>query len=224
MSDRSPWTLRQRLVKRSVDLLIATPAVVLASPLIGLATLAARIDTGQSGIFAQQRIGMHGRPVTVYKIRTMRTSGDSTVTAASDPRITPLGRWLRTFKIDELPQLINVVRGDMSLVGPRPDVPGFADLLAGDERVVLAVRPGITGPATLHFRHEELLLATVADPVAYNRDVLYPAKVEMNMAYVLHYSLQTDLRCLAGTLLQLSHREVGTTNERSGVVASSRSA
>ncbi len=181
MPERSPWTFRQRFLKRSLDLAIAVPALVVTSPIIVLAVIAARIDTGQAGIFAQQRVGMHGRLVTVYKIRTMRSSGPSTVTARDDIRVTGLGRRLRKFKIDELPQLANVVLGDMSLVGPRPDVPGFADLLADDERLVLAVRPGITGPATLQFRHEEETLASAADPEAYNREVIYPAKVAINL-------------------------------------------
>lgn len=222
-SDGSPWTTRQRVLKRSLDLVIALPALAVTSPIIAVAALAAHVDTKQSGIFAQERIGMHGRLVTIYKIRTMRAGGGTTVTTLADARVTSLGRWLRTFKIDELPQLVNVVRGDMSLVGPRPDVPGFADLLTGDERLLLAVRPGITGPATLEFRHEESLLATVADPDAYNREVVYPAKVKINIAYVRNYSMRMDIRYLAQTLLQVTHREQSTAERGPVAVASTRS-
>lgn len=209
MSERPPWTLRQRSLKRAIDLLLAIPALVAISPVIVVAALASRLDTGQSGIFAQRRVGRDGQLFTLYKIRTMAAAEAgmaSSVTTSTDARVTQLGRWLRTFKIDELPQLVNVVRGEMSLVGPRPDVPGFADLLEGEARVVLAVRPGITGPATLHYRHEEGLLAAVDDPESYNRDVVYPAKVRMNLDYVHNYSLRMDLRYLASTVRQVVHR------------------
>jgi lipopolysaccharide/colanic/teichoic acid biosynthesis glycosyltransferase len=206
MSEVSPWTRRQRLTKRSFDLLVAVPLCVLSSPVVALAIVSARLDTGQTGIFAQRRVGRNGRLFTLYKIRTMRHAGGSTVTTSTDSRVTTLGRWLRTSKVDELPQLVNVIRGDMSLVGPRPDVPGFADLLVGDERVVLAVPPGITGPASLHYRDEERLLSSVADPEAYNHDVVYPEKVRMNVDYVRRQSLATDLRYLGRTLLQTVHR------------------
>lgn len=206
MPDISPWSVRRRLVKRLFDLVVALPALVVTSPLIVLTALAARVDTGRSGVFAQVRVGRHGRPFTLYKIRTMSSAGESTVTTSGDARITNLGRWLRAFKLDELPQLVNVARGDMSLVGPRPDVPGFADLLEGEERVVLAVRPGITGPATLHYRYEEGLLASVADPERYNRDVVFPTKVRLNVEYVRTQSFRLDLRYLTRTLLQVVRR------------------
>lgn len=207
MPDASPWTLRQRATKRSLDLVLAVPALILTAPLVLVATLAARIDTHQSGIFTQGRVGRGGRVFTVYKVRTMRSAGASTVTTSTDSRVTALGRLLRATKIDELPQLINVVRGDMSLVGPRPDVPGFADLLTGGQRVVLQIRPGITGPATLRYRHEERLLASVADPEAFNRDVVFPDKVQLNVAYVANYSLRADLAYLGRTLQQVLARD-----------------
>jgi lipopolysaccharide/colanic/teichoic acid biosynthesis glycosyltransferase len=200
MSDACPWTLRQQLVKRLFDLVIALPALVVASPVIALSALAAWVDTGRSGIFSQQRVGRHGDLFTVYKIRTMRHLGSSTVTTSLDSRVTRLGRLLRASKADELPQLWNVACGQMSLVGPRPDVPGFADLLVGDERLILTVPPGITGPATLHFRDEETLLASVEDPQSYNQRVVYPAKVRMNLEYVRTQSLRTDLRYLVHTV------------------------
>lgn len=191
---------RQRALKRAFDLTVAIPLLVPALPVIAIAWLAATIDTCSNGMFTQERVGRDGTRFTLLKIRTMRAEGGSTVTTADDARITTLGAWLRRSKIDELPQLINVVRGEMSLIGPRPDVPGFADLLTGADRLVLGVRPGITGPAAVAFRHEQELLATVDDPEAYNRDVLWPAKVALNRSYVEDWTLVGDVRWLVGTI------------------------
>jgi len=202
MSETQGLTGRQRAVKRVLDLAIAAPVLVLTAPMIVGACLAARLATGQSGIFRQVRIGRDGQPFEVCKIRTMRVveGVDTNVTTGHDVRITPAGAWMRRWKIDELPQLLNVIRGDMSLVGPRPDVPGFADLLSGADRVVLSVRPGITGPATLAFRDEERLLTTVADPESHNRTVLWPAKVALNREYVASWSVGGDVQYLVDTL------------------------
>ncbi|MEI2777014.1 MAG: sugar transferase [Tetrasphaera sp.] len=194
---------RQRAVKRGLDLVIAVPGLIVASPVILVAILVATVDTREFGLFAQARIGRDGVPFTTYKIRTMRSSRDltTTVTHANDTRITRSGKVMRRAKLDELPQLINVVRGDMSLVGPRPDVPGFADQLVGEDRVILTLRPGITGPATLAFRDEEALLAAAADAERYNRDIIWPQKVELNRRYVVHWSLRRDVRYLLRTLV-----------------------
>src|SRR5688572_8920989 len=118
---------------------------------------------------------------------------NTVVTTEHDPRITPLGRWFRKTKLDELPQLINVLLGQMSLVGPRPDVPGFADQLSGEDRIILSVHPGMTGPATLRFRYEEQELARQVNPERYNRDVIYPEKVRLNREYVESYSFTKDI-------------------------------
>lgn len=193
---------RDALIKRTFDVVLALVLLTLTWWLIALAVLAATIDTRRSGLFRQTRVGRDGRPFTLYKVRTMREHAtvDTVVTTTDDPRITPLGRLLRRTKIDELPQLVNVLRGDMSFVGPRPDVPGFADRLEGDDRVVLSIRPGITGPATLKYRREEELLAGVDDPEAYNRNVIFPDKVAINRHYIEHYSLREDMRCLIDTV------------------------
>lgn len=195
-------TVRDALVKRVFDLALAVVLLVLTSWLIALAVVAATLDTRRFGLFAQRRIGRDGNPFTLYKVRTMRdVEGVATVvTTTDDLRITPLGRLLRRTKIDELPQLINVVKGDMSFVGPRPDVPGFADLLEGDDRVILSVRPGITGPATLKYRNEEAMLSEVDDPESYNRDVIFPDKVAINRRYIENYSLAGDIRYILETV------------------------
>jgi lipopolysaccharide/colanic/teichoic acid biosynthesis glycosyltransferase len=193
----------QAVSKRSVDLLIAIVGLSLTFWLIALAWVVATIDTRASGFFAQTRIGRNGRDFRLFKLRTMRENllMNTTVTTAADERITTVGRVLRRLKLDELPQLLNVLRGDMSIVGPRPDVPGFADALVGDDRIILSVRPGITGPATLKYRDEETLLENVHDPERYNREVIYPDKVRINREYVENYSFWADIRYLRETVL-----------------------
>jgi len=189
-------------VKRTIDVLIALAGLALTGWVIVLAWLCIRWQTGEPGFFLQDRVGRQGRLFQVIKLRTMRSGhADGTVvTVAGDPRVTPIGRLLRRYKLDELPQLINVLAGDMSLVGPRPDVPGFADALTGEDRVILSVRPGITGPASLKYRSEEAMLAQTADPEAYNRDVIWPDKVRINRKYVEHYRLWDDARYLWKTV------------------------
>lgn len=196
--------LGQRILKRSFDLVGAAIGIAVTWWIILLAFLAATIDTRRPGLFVQRRVGRGGRTFPIFKIRTMRDlSGPSTsVTTAEDPRITRLGRLLRQTKIDELPQLFNVLFGHMSFVGPRPDVPGFADRLEGADRVILTIRPGITGPATLRFHDEEAILAHETDPERYNREVLFPEKVRLNRAYVEGYSFLADLHYLKATLFR----------------------
>lgn len=140
----------------------------------------------------------------MVKIKTMRpmASFTTTVTRRGDPRITRLGAFLRRTKIDELPQLWNVLGGNMSFVGPRPDVPGFADKLQDEERTMLSIRPGITGPATLKYRNEEELLGAQGDPEAYNREVIWPDKVQINLEYIRHWSLGRDIRYVLDTVFR----------------------
>lgn len=195
---------RDAALKRGLDLIVAAAGLLLAGWLIMLAAAVIRLETGASGLFRQARVGRHGRIFHVLKLRTMipSTEPGTSVTAANDPRITPWGRRFRRWKLDELPQLVNVLVGDMSLVGPRPDVPGFADRLSGADRIVLDVRPGITGPATLAYRDEERLLAGVDDPERYNRDVIFPDKVRINRRYVERYRFRDDLCYLWRTLFR----------------------
>jgi lipopolysaccharide/colanic/teichoic acid biosynthesis glycosyltransferase len=189
-------------MKRLIDVTVALAGLLLAGWVIAMAALVARLETGEPGFFAQSRIGRHGRPFDMYKIRTMKSSGalQSTVTTLRDERITRSGKIFRRTKIDELPQLYNVLVGQMSLVGPRPDVAGFADRLVGEDRAILALRPGITGPATLMYRDEETLLAGVDDPETYNREVVFPHKVRINLDYIRNYSLIGDIKYMIGTV------------------------
>lgn len=193
-------TRTDAIAKRTLDIAVSAVGLAVFWPVIALATLLAARDTGASGLFRQQRIGRLGMPFTLYKIRTMRAEAGTTVTTRGDARITPLGAQLRRLKIDELPQLWNVLIGDMSLVGPRPDMPGYADALEGEAREILILRPGITGPASLKYRDEETLLAAADDPQVYNDQVIWPDKVRLNLEYARNVSLTRDLRYLLATL------------------------
>lgn len=186
---------RQKVSKRAFDLFVAIPGFIIMIPAIGIAVIIATFDTREWGIFSQERIGRGGEPFRVHKIRSMRTSSTrtTTVTTKNDPRVTDFGALLRRTKIDELPQLWNVIVGEMSLVGPRPDMAGWADELKGDDRIVLSIRPGITGPASIAFRDEEVLLAEADEPDDYNRSVIWPKKVEINKTYVTRWNLLNDI-------------------------------
>lgn len=156
---------------------------------------------GGPAIFSQKRVGKDGELFTMYKFRSMTVDhGGSSVSVAGERRITPLGAVLRKYKLDELPELWNVLIGDMSFVGPRPDVPGYADQLEGDDRLILKLRPGITGPASLKYRNEEELLAKVDDPQRYNDKVIYPDKVKINLDYYRHHSLCGDVKLIIETV------------------------
>jgi len=195
-------TLGQRFAKRSFDLVMAISGLLLGGWLILLAWLLASIDTRSNGFFVQERIGRNELPFRVIKIKTMRdTVGGTTVTQRGDPRITRVGALLRKLKLDELPQLFNVFMGSMSLVGPRPDVRGFADRLEGTDRLLLTIAPGITGPATLKYRDEENMLAQQADPESYNRDVIWPDKVALNLKYIRDWSFSKDISYIVQTIL-----------------------
>lgn len=196
--------MRQAVLKRTFDILGAAAGLVLVSWIILLGWIAATLDTRANGFFTQERVGRQGRIFRVVKLRTMRrdTGMNTSVTTADDPRITCLGRFFRRTKIDELPQLFNVLVGHMSFVGPRPDVPGYADSLQGPDRIILTVRPGITGPATLAYRDEESLLAAVPDPEAYNREVIYPDKARLNREYVENWSFWKDLLYIWRTIFK----------------------
>lgn len=155
-----------------------------------------------SVFFKQQRVGRHGKIFKMIKFRTMTIShSGSTISVKGERRITPLGAVLRKYKLDELPELWNILIGDMSFVGPRPDVPGYADKLEGEDRLLLSIRPGLTGAASLKFSNEEELLALQDDPVKYNDEVLYPEKVRINNNYVRHMSFGLDLRIIIFTIL-----------------------
>lgn len=152
--------------------------------------------------FLQYRVGYKGLLFRVIKFRTMNTCHDGNcVSVKGEARITPLGAFLRKYKLDELPELFNVLIGDMSFVGPRPDVPGYADKLEKEDVIILSVRPGITGPASIKYRNEEILLATVDNPKKYNDEILYPDKVRINKSYIENWSFTLDLKIILYTII-----------------------
>ncbi len=190
------------ILKRMIDLFASFFGLIILSPVIFFAWLIASSEVRGNGFFSQSRIGKNGKPFRLIKIKTMQTIDNfkSTVTTKDDPRITFSGKLFRKAKIDELPQLWNVFCGDMSLVGPRPDVKGFADQLKGDERLILTVRPGITGPASIEFKDEEEILASKSNPEKYNKEVIYPKKVQLNLDYIRNWTLLGDLKYILKTL------------------------
>ena len=154
-------------------------------------------------LFTQHRIGKDGKLFTMYKFRSMTMShSGSSISVAGDSRITPLGAVLRKYKLDELPELWNVLIGDMSFVGPRPDVPGYADSLQGEDRLILKLRPGITGPASLKYANEEEILATVNDPIKYNDEIIFPDKVRINLNYYYHHTFLGDIKLIFQTIFR----------------------
>ncbi len=182
---------------------MAFVGLVVLSPVLFVVWILIRIKMPDGpAVFTQKRVGKGGRLFTMYKFRSMSAHhSGSTVSVAGESRITPLGAKLRRYKLDELPELWNVLIGDMSFVGPRPDVPGYADKLEGDDRRVLQLRPGITGPASLKYRDEEVLLAAQANPQEFNDKVIYPDKVRINLYYLDHYSFAADIKMIIATVL-----------------------
>jgi len=193
-------TRRDFAVKRTFDLIAAAVGLVILWPLIAVTWYMARRDTSASGFFRQERIGRGGKSFRIIKLRTMKPMEGTTVTTARDSRITALGAKFRRYKLDELPQLWNVLIGNMSFVGPRPDVAGFLDRLEGDDREILKLRPGITGPASIRYRDEEEILAGVDDPERTNIEVIWPDKVRINREYLNNWSFRQDIKYILDTL------------------------
>ncbi len=191
------------LLKFLFDRIVSFLGLALLWPVMLVIAVLIRFQMpGGPVIFSQVRVGKDGKFFTMYKFRTMTAkAGGTSISLAGDTRVTPLGAKLRRYKLDELPQLWNVLKGDMSFVGPRPDVPGYADALQGDDREMLSLRPGITGPASLKYRNEEEILAAVPDPQRYNDEVLFPDKVRINRYYLHHYSFWMDLRIILATVM-----------------------
>lgn len=191
------------LLKSLFDYIAALLGLIFLSPILLVTAILIYLKMpGGPVIFKQRRVGKYGKLFTMYKFRSMTIehSGCS-VSVKGESRITPLGAKLRKYKIDELPELWNVLTGDMSLVGPRPDVPGYADKLQGEERRMLLLKPGITGPASLKYRNEEELLAEQDDPQVYNDEVLFPDKVRINIEYLDNWSFWNDVKIIVYTVL-----------------------
>jgi lipopolysaccharide/colanic/teichoic acid biosynthesis glycosyltransferase len=192
------------LLKRAFDIFFSAIGIAVFFPLIILCWIVAAIDTRSNGFFIHKRVGRHGSIISVYKIKTMYPSNGERSPIASNnfSSVTKSGAIFRKYKLDELPQLFNVLFGSMSIVGPRPDVPNYADQLQGTDRVILQLRPGITGPASIKYRDEEALLSAAADPVSYNDAVIWPDKVRINKEYFMNYSFSADIKYIVQTFFK----------------------
>jgi lipopolysaccharide/colanic/teichoic acid biosynthesis glycosyltransferase len=187
-------TVFQKRVKRSLDVLISIFGIIIFGWFIVLLLMISFFDTGKNGIFTQKRVGLEGKLFKIYKIRTFKRTTDK------KGKVSKYGKILRRLKLDELPQLINVLEGTMSMVGPRPDVEGFADKLSGENKLILTVKPGITGPATIYFKNEEEILSSISNPEKYIEETIWPKKVELNLEYVKRYNLLKDIEYILKTI------------------------
>lgn len=190
------------IFKNIFDYILALILLIFLVGLIVLLIIICSFDTKQFGIFVQIRVGKNAEFFKIYKLRTMKGVSKSNITTSRDHDITPFGKFLRKYKLDELPQLFNIIRGEMSFVGPRPDVIGYADNLIGEDRIILNVKPGITGPAQIKYRNEEQLLAEVKDPVRFNDEVLWKDKVSINVKYVKEWTFKKDMTYLLYTVFK----------------------
>jgi lipopolysaccharide/colanic/teichoic acid biosynthesis glycosyltransferase len=192
------------LIKRLFDMFCAALGLLVLAPLLLLAAVWIKLDSPGPVLFRQTRVGRLGVPFTIHKFRTMRVAPGAAITVGADPRITRSGHFLRQTKLDELPQLWDVLRGAMSLVGPRPELARYVELYPAELRErVLAVRPGITDPASLAFSHEAEMLAAAQDAEREYREVVMPAKLKLSAEYAASASLMTDLRLILATLARV---------------------
>ena len=192
------------LAKRALDTVASAVGLILLALPLSLIALAVLLDSGPPVLFRQTRIGLNGKPFTMLKFRTMIADAESTgrLSVGADPRVTRTGRILRQYKLDELPQLVNVLKGDMSLVGPRPEVPEFA-FVYPEQAEVWSVRPGITDPTAVQFYNESTLLAKAENPTTYYREVLLPEKTRRYVDYVRGRTFCSDVRIIFQTLLRM---------------------
>jgi len=189
------------VLKRIFDIVFSFIGLIILSPVFIIISILIKIKMPGPVFFHQNRAGRHGRLFRIVKFRTMIPNhGGDTISVKGENRITPLGTILRRYKLDELPELWNVLKGDMSFVGPRPDMPEYISRFSGDEKLILELRPGITGPATLKYANEEELLASVPDPKSFNDEIIWPDKVRMNLDYYKKRSFLGDLIIILKTL------------------------
>lgn len=190
-------------MKTLFDKVFSVLGLILSSLFFLIITVLIKFSGDGPVLFKQKRVGQFGKLFTIYKFRTMVVNdGKKSVSVRGDERITKVGVVLRKLKLDELPELWNILIGDMSFVGPRPDVQGYADKLTGNDRNILKLRPGITGPATLLYSNEESLLANVENPEKYNDEVLFPDKVRINLDYFENHTIFMDIKIIFKTIFR----------------------
>ena len=190
------------MIKRLFDIIFSFVGIVFLFPVFIIVSILIKIDSSGPVFFLQERVGLNGKFFKIIKFRSMKTNHNNslTVTLENDKRITRIGKKIRKYKIDEIPELINVFIGDMSLVGPRPDVPGYADLLKGESRNILKLRPGITSIASIKYANEEMILLNEDDPIAYNNNIIFPDKVKLNLNYYYNNNIWIDIKIIFATL------------------------
>lgn len=189
------------MIKRTFDIVLSFFGLVVLSPVLLLVALFIKLLMHGPVIYCQERVGMHGKLFTIYKFRTMIVNNSgSTVSVRGENRITPLGVKLRKYKLDELPELWNILIGEMSIVGPRPDVPDYLNKLVGEELHILDLRPGLTSPASIKYYNEEDLLASVPDPRKYYDEMIWPDKVRLNLEYYYKRSFFGDISIMFKTI------------------------
>lgn len=202
------------LLKRVFDLIVSFIGLIIIFPILVIIALLIKFKMPGPVFFTQARVGKDGKLFTMVKFRSMKINHDgSSITVKGENRITPLGSFLRKYKLDEFPEFWNILKGDMSFVGPRPDVPGYADLLQGDDRLMLSIRPGLTGAASLCFINEEELLAKQNDPLTFNNEILFPEKVRINNNYINSWSFGLDIKIIFYTLTGRKLKEYWAQNE-----------
>jgi len=191
-----------KFIKNLFDFVLSFFGLLATCWIIFISWIIASIETKSNGFFIQKRVGKNGKLFNVIKIKTMKKVDgvSTTITSANDVRITKSGKFFRDTKIDELPQLFNVLIGDMSFVGPRPDVEGYADKLEGEDKIILSIKPGITGPASIKYKNEEELLSKQENPIKYNNEVIWPDKVKINKEYIKNWSLKKDIFYIIQTI------------------------
>jgi len=194
-----------RAVKRIFDFIASLIGVIIISPILIVVAICIKLDSKGNILFLQKRVGKNGEPFYIYKLRTMVTDAEklgAQITVGKDSRITKVGAVLRKYKIDELPQLFNVLKGDMSLVGPRPEVPKYVELYTEEERKVLEVRPGITDLASLRYRDENDILAKVENPEEYYINVIMKDKLKLNLEYIEKSNIIFDIYLIIKTIIK----------------------
>jgi lipopolysaccharide/colanic/teichoic acid biosynthesis glycosyltransferase len=195
-----------KMIKRLFDLVIALPLLILVSPILLVIGILIKLNSRGPIFYLQQRVGLNGSDFSIYKFRTMRIGADKLgllTVGGRDPRVTSVGYLLRKYKLDELPQLINVVNGTMSLVGPRPEVRKYVDMYNTEQRKVLNAKPGITDYASIEYADENNLLAASSDPERTYIDEIMPAKLSLNMKYISEQGIDTDLKIIFSTLIRI---------------------
>jgi len=201
--------LKKILIKKRIfDLIISTIGFIILFPLFIILYLLIFIFSGYPVIFKQTRFGQYGKNFTIFKFRTMVVCNEKNfISTSNDRRITKVGGILRKLKLDEIPEVLNIVKGEMSLVGPRPDMPEYIKKINENDRIILNLKPGLTGPASLKYINEEEILANVPDPKWYNDNIIFPDKVRINKLYIEQWSFFLDLKIILHTIIRKPYKE-----------------